>query len=376
MDTKTGDSQKPNGKASELAHQLTKFLEKNEAILRDIEEGVIIFDLDDHAVAANPVAACLLGRPVHEIIRSDIGILVGKEATIEKNRHAFELDLDDEALLINLVPVCDPAGRTICTVAILHNLTQETERESARNGFVNLASHELRTPLSAVLGYIDMLREDVYGPLTTRQRSAVERAAANTEQLINQISGLLDQAQIQTGGLTLHQAPFATIKLVDNVQTVMSRTARYKGLELTTCIADDVPPVLYGDFQRLCLILANLVESAIKRTINGTVHVEIFKPDADHWAFKVSDTGGGISEETQARIIAPFHRSITLMGHDCQGVGLELSIVKQLVALMNGEITLKSEAGKGSTFTVILPLIPANANEALLGNAPIQEMAL
>jgi signal transduction histidine kinase len=372
MVTKAGDSQKPNGKASELAHQLTKFLEKNEAILKDIEEGVVIFDLDDHAVATNPAAARLLGRPMHEIIHSDISALIGKEAMVETNRHVFELDLDNETLLINLVPVCDPSGRKICTVAIFHNLTQE----SARDGFVNLASHELRTPLSAVLGYIDMLREDVYGPLTTQQRGAVERAAANTEQLVNLISGLLDQTQIQTGGLTLHHAPFATIKLVDNVQTVMARAARYKGLELTACIADDMPPVLYGDFQRLCLILANLVENAIKSTTSGMVHVEVFKSSADHWALEVSDTGDGISEEAQAHVVAPFRQSVTLMGHECQGVGLELSIVKQLVALMNGEITLKSEAGKGSTFTVILPLIPVDANEALLGNAPVQEMAL
>ncbi|MBN1979865.1 MAG: HAMP domain-containing histidine kinase [Anaerolineae bacterium] len=361
MDTKTGDSQKLNRDASELTRQLTRFLEKNEAILKGIEEGVVIFDLDDRAVASNPAAARLLERPVHEIACCDIGTLLGKEkeAVRDRNDGVLELDSDSETLLINLVPVCDPAGKTLCTVAVLHDLTQEVEGDPARDGFVNLASHELRTPLSAVLGYIDMLREDVYGPLTTQQRSAVERAAANTEQLVSLISGLLDQSQMQTGGLALHHAPFATIKLVDNVQTVMARAARYKGLKLSTCIADDVPSVLYGDFQRLCLVLANLVENAIKCTTSGMVRVEIFRPSADLWALKVSDTGGGISEEARERVVAPFRQASDVMGHECQGVGLELSIVKQLVALMNGEIELESETGKGSTFTVVLPLLPS-----------------
>jgi signal transduction histidine kinase len=361
MDIKADDNQKSNRNVPELTRQLTRFLEKNEAILKDIEEGVVIFGLDDRAVVANPAAARLLERPAHEITRCDIVTLLGKEkeAVRDRNDGVLELDLDSETLLVNLVPVCDPSGKTLCTVAVLHDLAQEFEEDPARDGFVNLASHELRTPLSAVLGYIDMLREDVYGPLTTRQRSAVERAAANTEQLVSLISGLLDQSQMQTGGLALHHAPFATIKLVDNVQTVMARAARYKGLDLTTCIADDVPPVLYGDFQRLCLVLANLVENAIKCTASGTVHVEIFKPNADHWALKVSDTSGGISEEARARVAAPFQQAGTLMGHECQGVGLELSIVKQLVALMNGEIGLESETGKGSAFTVVLPLLPS-----------------
>jgi signal transduction histidine kinase len=362
MDTQTGDRQKPNKATSELRHQLTKFLKKNEAILRDIEEGVVIFDLNDRAVAANPAAARLLERPMHEITHCDIGTLLGKEkeAVRDRNDGILELDLDSETLLINLVPVCAPSGKTLCTVAVLHDLTQAVEGASTRDGFVNLASHELRTPLSAVLGYIDMLREDVYGPLTTQQRSAVERAAANTEQLVNLISGLLDQAQIQAGRLALHHTPFATIKLVDNVQTVMTRAARYKGLKLTTCIAEDVPPVLYGDFQRLCLILANMVENAIKCTTSGMVHIEILKPSADHWAMRVSDTGSGISEEARAHVVAPFQQATTLMGHGCQGVGLELSIVKQLVALMNGKIELESEAGMGSTFTVTLPLLPSD----------------
>jgi two-component system capsular synthesis sensor histidine kinase RcsC len=178
--------------------------------------------------------------------------------------------------------------------------------------------------------------------------------------------------------LVLHHAPFATIKLVDNVQTVMARAARYKGLDLTTCIADDVSPVLYGDFQRLCLVLANLVQNAIKFTTSGVVHVEIYKPNADHWALKVSDTSGGISEEARTRVVAPFQQAGTLMGHACQGVGLELSIVKQLVALMNGEIELESETGKGSSFTVTLPLLPSAIEGPFLDQqvSPAKERSL
>jgi signal transduction histidine kinase len=239
---------------------------------------------------------------------------------------------------------------------VFHNLLQEAELDRARDDFVSLASHELRTPLSAVLGYIDMLKEDVYGPLTSRQRRAVERAAANTEQLVSLINNLLDQAQMQAGGLTLNYVPFSPVKLVDGVQTVMTLAARRKGLNLTTSIADDVPAILLGDFQRLRQIVANLLDNAVKFTDSGTVHVGIYKPDVHHWAVEVSDTGCGIPPEARRDIFAPFRQADDPMKRKYRGAGLGLSIVRQLVDRMEGEIKLESEVGLGSTFTVVLPL--------------------
>lgn len=345
-----------NQSVSERTRQLIEFLDKNEAILKEIDEGVIVFDLDGRAAIANPSAARLLERPVHEIMGRDIGELAGEEVKDDGQGQVLNLRRGDKTLLVSLVPIHDAWGQRVCTVAVFHNLLQEAELDRARNDFVSLASHELRTPLGAVLGYIDMLKEDVYGPLTSQQRRAVERAAANTEQLVSLINNLLDQAQIQAGGLTLNYVPFSPVKLIDSVQTAMTLAARRKGLKLTTSIADDVPAMLYGDFQRLRQIVTNLLDNAVKFTDSGAVHVGVYKPDMHHWAVGVSDTGRGIPPEAQRDIFVPFRQAGDPMQREYQGAGLGLSIVRQLVDRMEGEIKLESEVELGSTFTVVLPL--------------------
>jgi signal transduction histidine kinase len=350
---------------SEQTYRLIKFLEKNEAILREIDEGVVVFDLGGRAAIANPSAARLLERPVCEIMGCEIAALAGEEVKVDGQEQVIELRRGDKTLLVNLVPIRDAWGQRICTVAVFHNLLPEAELDRARNDFVSLASHELRTPLSAVLGYIDMLKEDVYGPLTGQQRRAVERAAVNTEQLVSLINNLLDQAQIQAGGLTLNYVPFSPVKLVDSAQAAMTLAARRKGLKLTTSIADDIPSLLYGDFQRLRQIVANLLDNAVKFTDNGTVHLEIYKPDEQHWAVEVSDTGCGIPPGAQQDIFVPFRQADDPMQREYRGAGLGLSIVRQLVDRMAGKIELESEVGLGSTFTVILPLAPEDCGESI-----------
>jgi signal transduction histidine kinase len=305
---------------------------------------------------------------VCEIMGCDLGALVGKEVGVNGQEQILALRQDDKALVVNLVPVHDASGQKVCTVAVFHSLLQEAELlDRARDDFVSLASHELRTPLSAVLGYIDMLKEDVYGPLTSQQRGAVERAAANAEQLVSLVNNLLDQAQIQSGGLTLNYVPFAPVKLIDTVQTLMTLAARHRGLKLTAGVAADVPAMLYGDFQRLCQILTNLLDNAVKFTDSGTVEVEIYRPDAHHWALKVSDTGCGIPPEARRDIFAPFRQADDPLRWECRGAGLGLSIVQQLVDRMKGEIRLESEVGQGSTFVVVLPLILGGVEGVSLG---------
>jgi signal transduction histidine kinase len=343
---------------SERARQLIEFLSKNDDILRSIDEGVVVFDLDGKAAAANPAVARLLGRSVREIVGNDLSALIGERDENGLQKKDIEFHQGDRMLSVSLAPASDTSGQAICTVAVFHDSTQEARVERVKSDFVAIASHEFRTPLNAVLGYIDMLKEDVYGPLTDQQRSALERAAANTGQLVNLINNLLDRAQLETGRLALNVAPLAPERLVENVRSVMVMTAQSKGLELTGHIADDVPAMLVGDFQRLFQILANLVSNGIKFTDEGSVRVRVYMPAPDRWAMEVSDTGRGIAEEAQADIFVPFLQADDPITREYGGAGLGLSIVQQLVGLMGGEIELESEVGRGTTFTVILPLTP------------------
>jgi signal transduction histidine kinase len=180
----------------------------------------------------------------------------------------------------------------------------------------------------------------------------------NSKRLLSIVNDLLDQAQIEAGTLKLKVAPFSPSDLTNDVVSVMDVLAQAKDLQLTTHIADDVPATLPSDQQRLHQILINLVGNAIKFTEEGSIWVRIYRPSATQWALEVEDTGCGIPLEAQSYIFDPFQQVDGSATRTHSGSGLGLSIVRQLTTLMGGEITLKSQVGKGSTFTVTLPLVP------------------
>ncbi len=136
---------------------------------------------------------------------------------------------------------------------------------------------------------------------------------------------------------------------------VMSLMAANKQLSLTGDIGPDLPPTLFGDLDRLHQIIANLVSNAIKFTESGHIHLHVFHYDDNHWAFSVSDTGRGIPLDAKEYIFDAFRQTSYSMTRQYSGVGLGLSIVKQLTSLMGGTILLQSVEGHGSTFTIVLP---------------------
>jgi signal transduction histidine kinase len=139
----------------------------------------------------------------------------------------------------------------------------------------------------------------------------------------------------------------------------MNAQVQTKGLSLTTEIAPDMPATLWGDAARVQQIVVNLVSNAIKFTQKGEIQVCIYQPDPVHWALQVSDTGAGIPAEAQSYIFEPFQQVDGSITREHRGTGLGLSIVKQLTELMEGQVILVSETGKGSTFKVVLPFIQA-----------------
>jgi len=233
------------------------------------------------------------------------------------------------------------------------------ELDRLKSRFVSMVSHELRTPLGAIQGFAEMLRAGIYGSLSEKQDDALQRVQRNTKRLLNIVNDLLDQARIEAGELSLHPEPFSPEVLVEDLRSTMGVLAEQKGLSLTVEIDEDTPQPVYGDRERLHQVLVNLTNNAIKFTDEGGIHVHIGRANSDysnHWAMAVSDTGPGISQKDKELVFTPFRRVDDSMTREHTGVGLGLSIVKQLVELMDGDIILESELGHGSTFTVVLPL--------------------
>lgn len=223
-------------------------------------------------------------------------------------------------------------------------------------------SHELRTPLSAILGYTEMIRAAVYGPITEEQFKVTDKIVSKTQNLTNLVSELLTQAQLESGKLILKNEPFAPEDLVIQTQETMSVLAKVKGLSLNCAVDDTVPPILIGDSLRIQQIVTNLVGNAIKFTDAGHVSFCIYQPGPSNWVLEVKDTGPGIPVEDQADIFDSFIQTDGSITRKHDGFGLGLSIVKQLTSIMGGNVKLESRVGQGTTFTISLPLIVPQEN--------------
>jgi PAS domain S-box-containing protein len=218
-------------------------------------------------------------------------------------------------------------------------------------------SHELRTPLGAVMGYAELLQNNLFGVLNEEQKDAADNIIDSANYLNTIIGELLDQAQIESRSVHLRNLPFSPAELSENVVSTMTVLAQKKGLTLLHSVAPELPETLLGDSKRLQQILINLTGNAIKFTDEGSVRIELLRPENNFWAIRVSDTGAGIPQEAQEYIFEPFRQVDNAITHYNRGTGLGLSITKQLVELMDGHIDLESEVGRGSTFTVTLPIL-------------------
>lgn len=234
---------------------------------------------------------------------------------------------------------------------------QALEASRAKSQLLAKVSHELRTPLGGILGYAELLQTGMFGPLAESQNKPVNEILQSANYLNEMVKELLDEAQIQANTSILKCRMFSPATLLQGAAAAMEILAQRKGLEFSTCIDPSLPQELYGDEHRLQQILINLTGNAIKFTKEGRVCISLLRSDPDHWTIHVKDTGIGIPKEAQSSIFEPFHQADNAITRDNPGIGLGLSITKQLVELMGGRIKLESEVGAGSTFEILLPIV-------------------
>ncbi len=217
-------------------------------------------------------------------------------------------------------------------------------------------SHDARTPISVITLRAEMLESGMFGDVTEEQNKLIQSILSSSRQLLFFVNNLLDASQLEAGKLKLHNQDFAPATLLDQVESSLQPLAEKKGLALKIVDTQALPEKMYGDKERLSQIIFNLVGNAVKFTDEGEVCIEA-KHEQDHeWVIRVSDTGPGIPADAQQQLFEAFYQvDGTITRKQSGGVGLGLSIVKQLVDLMGGQVNVTSELGVGSTFTVTLP---------------------
>ncbi|MGJ7456386.1 ATP-binding protein [Halomonas sp. RA08-2] len=245
---------------------------------------------------------------------------------------------------------------------IAHRRAVEANR--IKSEFLANMSHEIRTPLNGIIGFCRLLDRSRLEPRQREWLEHVQRASSNLLMLVNDV---LDFSKLEAGHLELERLPLDMVFLVDEVLGLQAPLAHQKELQLLGLVYDDVPGVLNGDPMRIQQVLTNLVHNAVKFTRQGEVVVRVMMEQADPGRvtlrISVTDTGIGLSPEHQRHLFQAYQQAAPSHSREFGGTGLGLTICRQLVEQMGGQISVQSEPGLGTTFSFTLPLEGSETTE-------------
>jgi signal transduction histidine kinase len=233
---------------------------------------------------------------------------------------------------------------------------QASAANRAKSEFLANMSHEIRTPMNAILGYADFLSQE---KLTSQQNRCADIILDNSSQLLALINDIMDLSKIEAEELRVEYVACSLVQLLHSIESLMSKNAQEKSLDFRVVCHGDLPIQVRSDPLRIHQCLNNLVGNGIKFTEHGHVYLNVqllHEKDKSLIQFAVEDTGIGIAPDKQTRVFDSFSQADNSTCRKYGGTGLGLSITRQLAELLGGTVTLTSQAGEGSTFSLTVPV--------------------
>ena len=339
-----------------------------------VDEPVLLFDERAKLCMVNNGATAFLEKKEEECTACAIGDLFELEQDAfrfrgDKNRLEGKCRSNGRVCILSIDKIYDTYKEITGYIVIVHDITervkymqqleQEKERadkaNEAKSNFLANMSHEIRTPINAIMGLDEMILRECEDEGIQDYAQNIQNASKTLLALINDI---LDFSKIESGRMEIIKEAYSLKNMLRLLENECLMRAEKKGLLLRFEVPEDTPGVLIGDEIRVKQILLNLLTNAIKYTEHGEVTLTVSCSRVDEqtadFTFAVKDTGIGIKKENLAGMFEMFNRGDERKVHGIEGTGLGLSIVERLVRLMSGTVTVESEYGKGSTFTVCL----------------------
>ncbi|MBI5048916.1 MAG: PAS domain-containing protein [Deltaproteobacteria bacterium] len=332
-----------------------------EAVVNELQIGVLVISDKKKLLYANPffektfsVEGKPDGKNLSDVIKDKAVIEVIEKMLSSKGKQPQEITIQgrgSQILEARLVPFASDSGSRVL-ICFFHDVTEEKRVEAIKRDFVANVSHELRTPLASIKGYAETLLDGALEDKATLKNflTIIDRHA-------NRMTALIEDL-LTLSMLESHQMPMSfeslDIKgLINSVIQGFEKQAKDKDIELIMNIGREIPKIM-ADKDRLEQVIVNLVDNAIKYTNKGTVRVLAEKSD-DMLQVNVEDTGIGIPEKDIPRIFERFYRVDKGRSRELGGTGLGLAIVKHIIQGHNGKIWVKSQPGKGTTFSFTIP---------------------
>jgi PAS domain S-box-containing protein len=373
--------------------RLSELAQRNEVLataVAAVSSGIVICDATQagHPVTfANQAFTRITGYSVEEILGQNCRILQGRDTdpdALDKLRRALAQQRSVQVTLRNyrkdgrtfwnelaISPVTDTQGRIVQFVGIMSDVTQrirgeESLREAknqaefanrSKSEFLANVSHELRTPLNAIIGFSDVMKMELLGPLgTPRYQDYAKDILDSGKLLLSLIEDILDLSKIESGKMELHPEPVDVAEIFDLAMTLMRERAKNGGVTVTAEVEPGLPPLLV-DPRAMKQIVVNLASNAVKFTPrDGSVDLVARRLGSDRAEIVVRDTGIGIAKKDLGEVVKPFVQVDSAHQRRQSGTGLGLPIVKSLTDLSGGAFHLDSELGKGTRVTLHLPL--------------------
>ena len=322
-------------------------------------------------------------RPLHEILESvtSTGHWEGeleharKDGTPLTVASRWTLQRDESGAMKGIIEMnYDVTDRKRIAQVLQQKNDELLQASRAKDTFLANMSHELRTPLNGIIGFSEILADELPGPVNAKQKEYLGDILSSGRHLLQLINDLLDLAKVGAGKMDFYPEAFAVQGAVEEACQVVRPGADRKQITLLTTSASEIFVVCL-DRQRFKQILLNLLSNAVKFTRDrGTVEVSTAPLDPDRFSLSVRDTGIGIAPEDIQRIFKEFEQLDSGAGRMYQGTGLGLALTRKLVSMQGGTISVTSEVGRGTTFTVVLPVESAKAKSA--GAQPQAQAAL